>query len=361
MTERYSLKRRLIILLLFITFFACQKEQLFEHAKPTTTDDGIKSGYFKPNNIDSTRLIDYLKKLPNEKEHKLGSVLLMKNNELIFENYWNGYNKDKLHDLRSATKSITALLVGIAIDKGFIKNEYEHIQSYLEDYKGQLSGKNIRIVDLLNMNSGLDCNDWLATSPGNEEKMYSKKDWVNFILNQKQFNPKPNNAVYCTGGVVVLGYIVQKASGLKFDDFAKKYLFSPLHIEKYTWEYFDKKSKVDAGGHLCLRPRDLLKIGQLVMNAGTYQKSQIVSEAWIKKCESREINFKNGDPYGYLWWKNSLKRNEDTINYHFMSGNGGQIVAVLPSVQIVAVFTGQKYNSDDAFDLVKYILNAAVL
>lgn len=356
---KLSMLLTLFIIVLF--FWGCTKENaLFSyHDVPKETNDGIATNSLSSVGIDSSIFYDFIKKLPKDKEHKLSSFLVMKDNNLVFEKYWNGYNYSKPHDLRSATKSITSILVGIAIDKGFIKNEKEPISKYLGEYGKLLKDTTLTIQDFLNMDSGLDCDDWNMMSPGNEEKMYCQKDWIKFMVDLPKVTPKPNNAVYCTGGVVLLGYAVQLASRMRLDVFAQKYLFEPLAIKNYSWEYFDKKNKVDAGGHLCLSPRNLIKIGQLIINEGYYKNSQVVSKEWIVKSKKIVSKFKSNEDYGNLWWKKTYIENNLNYELVYALGNGGQLLITIPSEKIIAVFTGENYNNSNTLlplEIVKKVI-----
>jgi CubicO group peptidase (beta-lactamase class C family) len=342
----------------------CKKEtvQPFQYQIPQKTVDNLDISSLENEGIDSTLYYKFFNSLPVPKEHKINSFLLLRNNKLVLEQYFGGYSIDKKHDMRSATKSITSLLVGIAIEKGFIKSENDPIINYLDDYQTIIKDKNIRIIDLLNMNSGLDCNDWVPASTGNEEKMYNTKDWVKFILELNNKYPKSDTAVYCTGGVVVLGYIIQKASKMKLDAFALKYLFEPLGIMDYQWAYYNDNKHVDTGGHLFMKPRDMAKIGLLMQNKGIFNQKQVISEKWVEKCTSMQTKFyDNGKVinYGYLWWKQSFDFNAKTYSYSYAIGNGGQFIINLPSANVVAIFTGENYNAantDLPFEVLKKVI-----
>lgn len=353
-----------IALLSFFSFAHCKKEtvQPFEYQIPQKTTDNLDISSLEKEGVDSTLYYKFFNGLPVPKEHKINSFLLLRNNKLILEQYFGDYSIHKKHDLRSSTKSITGLLVGLAIENGFIKNENDPIVNYLDDYQGIIKDKSIRIIDFLNMNSGLDCNDWVPASAGNEEKMYKKKDWVKFVLELNNKHPKNDSAVYCTGGVVVLGYIIQKASKMKLDAFALKYLFEPLGITDYQWAYYNDKKNVDSGGHLYLKPRDMAKIGLLVHNKGIFNQKQVIAEKWVEKCLSKQTKFTVDNRiinYGYLWWKESLVFNAKTYNYTYASGNGGQFIINIPAANVVAVFTGENYNSPNTslpLEIVKRVI-----
>jgi CubicO group peptidase (beta-lactamase class C family) len=201
----------------------------------------------------------------------------------------------------------------------------------------------IQVFHLLNMNSGLECNDWEPSSRGNEERMYDTRDWVGFILDLPMaYEPGQANQ-YCTGGVVVLGYIISQRSGMALDAYADSYLFGPLGIRDANWRR-SPDGAATGGGGLRLRPRDAAKLGQLYLNGGTWNGARVVPEAWVQLSQQRLYSL-GGDRYGYLWWKRSFSRPSGNVDSYFTSGNGGNFIFVVPSLDLVVVFTGSNYNS----------------
>ncbi|MES3023657.1 MAG: serine hydrolase [Pseudomonadota bacterium] len=300
--------------------------------------------------------------LPAPGEHLLASMLVLRHGKPVLEKYWNGYTKDSLHDMRSATKSITSLMVGIAIDKGMLGGVDQPIGTHLAaSYPGAPALQhNITLRHLLTMNSGLSCNDSDANSPGHESKMYQSRDWVQFFLNLPALAAPGSKTSYCTGGVVALGRVVSEASKRKVPDFADAFLFGPLQVAGARWEEFDERRQTDTGGHLHLRPRDMAKIGQLVLQKGKWNGAQLVSEAWIAQSTSEHTRYENTARYGYLWWIVSIPYKGRTVEVQYASGNGGQSIFVVPELDLVAVFTGENYDSNKAIQgrnlLTKYII-----
>lgn len=341
-------KLLLLVGCLFTTSFL-QAQNPYRYNEPFLFNDGWITNNITSHDIDSQLIYAMLEKMGQNENHNIHSLLLVKNNELVLEEYFLHYNPEKLHDLRSSTKSITSLLVGIAVDKGFIESIDDPIFKYLprKEHQVYLKGEKSKITirHLLTMSSGLDCNDWNKKSPGQEDKMYKKRDWIEHVLNLSMINEPGEETAYCTGGVVLLGQVIAAATSQNYDDFAKKYLFEPLQISNYQWRYFNDNKNVDAGGHLFLTPRDMAKIGQLVLNNGLWNGKKIVSESWIKNSTSSQTSL-GGVNFGYLWWNVDLQHKTDQVNTIFASGNGGQYIFIIPKLDLVCVFTGGNYNSE---------------
>jgi CubicO group peptidase (beta-lactamase class C family) len=206
-----------------------------------------------------------------------------------------------LRDTRSATKSITSALVGIAIAEKKLNGVNARVLELLTERACKMQNPDprkdkITIEDFLTMSSPLECDDWNDASRGNEERMYVIEDWAQFILDlpvrrrnvgEKAEAPKyERNFSYCTGGVFVLSEVLQKATGLRTDRYAQEKLFGPLGINDEQWVY-SPLNIPQTGGGLRLSSRDLLKIAELYRNGGVWQVSRLLDEAWVKYRLSR--------------------------------------------------------------------------
>jgi CubicO group peptidase (beta-lactamase class C family) len=172
---------------------------------------------------------------------------------------------DTGRDIRSATKSIAALLVGIAIDRGLIASVDVPVVDLLPEYADALRADprktRMRIRDLLTMRSGLDCDDWDSASPGHENRMYRKRDWLAFWAAVPMRDEPGTRFSYCTGNVIALGRIVEIASGEPLSAFAETTLFEPLGIRDAQWATWKRGNRIDSGGHLRISPDGLRSIG----------------------------------------------------------------------------------------------------
>lgn len=215
----------------------------------------------------------------------LQGVVITKGGNLIYENYFNGFSKDSLHDTRSAFKSVAGILMGIAIDKGFIKNVQEKVYSFFPEYKPYGNWSNLKdsmtIEHLLEMKSGFDCEEWDG-SKDCEDEMETKQDWIKFCLDLPLKNKPGTHWDYTSINAMLLGSIIAKATHMSLSDFADKYLFQPLGINKYRWTK-DALGHETSAGSFYISTADLHKIGKLVLNNGLFNNKQIVSATWIKQ------------------------------------------------------------------------------
>jgi CubicO group peptidase (beta-lactamase class C family) len=307
--------------------------------------------------------------LQGERGHGIHSMIVVRRGKLVMEEYWSGYDRNTLHDLRSTTKSITSLITGIAIDQGFVRGVSDPMLPYLaaaypSHRNPDPAKQQITLEHLLTMRSGLDCDDSSFLSRGQEDKMYLRREWVQFFLDLPVAQAPGVSSRYGTSGVVALGRVLAAASARPFPQLAQEFLFGPLGIEHYRWSSFGDGRQTDTGGHLYLRPRDAAKIGQLVLQRGQWQGRQIVSPAWIEKSTSMHAQLYEQHPYGYLWWLTQAQFGQKRIPIISAQGNGGQFIFVIPEFELVVVFTGGNYNSPKTyrtFDILsKYVLRAVL-
>lgn len=294
------------------------------------------------------------------------AIVIARHGKLVYESYRNGFDRDELHDLRSATKSITSLLVGAAIDRGLVLGVNERVLPFFPEHTRTLAPSEaksrMRLRDLLTMSPGLDCNDWIPASPGNEERMYKTKDWIAFALGLSMTHEPGQYTAYCTAGPVLLGGVLTKATGQPVPDFANAALFSALSITRAEWQK-TPEGGTDTGGHIHLRPRDLLKFGQLVVEGGRWQGRELVSPAWIEES-TRDHTSLGGAPYGYLWWLGDFNTNGTSGRVISAQGNGAQYAFAVPSLDLAVAFTGSRYNdpsNGQPYELLRrYVIEAAV-
>lgn len=338
----------LAIIALFIGEF-CFGQVTYLYSQPKELGDGLKTNTLKSQNIDTTLIYKFFNQI-RYKENKIHSILVIKNDRLIIEEYFKGHSASQPHDLRSVTKSIRSILMGIAIDKGFIDNVNDSISKYL---KSPTRNKNIderrnriTIKHLLTMSSGLDCNDFDKKSKGQEDKIYRKNDWLQYAVNLPMVNKPSTISNYCSIGTVIVAEIISQASGMTIDKFAEQYLFSPLEITNKRWGHTSNKKVISSAKRLYLTSRDMAKIGQLILNNGKWNGKQIISEKWVEESTTTKTKIA-GNNYAYLWWNIPFKLNENLAVSKTASGNGGQYIIIIPEIEMVAIFTGGAYNSKD--------------
>lgn len=274
------------------------------------------------------------------KNSNLRSLIVYKDGQIVKEKYFHSADPDIQHDVRSVTKSVLATLVGIAIDKGFIKSDTVKIGVILKPLVSNIepAKANIKISDLLSMTSGISGNDLIGISE--YEDWRSAPNQLIATLNQPMVYKPGEYFAYNSGASHILSIVLTQATGMSTFEFARKYLFQPLGIADHSWER-DQQGNYNGSSGSSLTPYDMLKLGQLYLNKGTYNGTRVVSEAWIKQVTSAKITTRGTQPYapsyGYLWWIGSANGHD----YSFANGYGGQFIVVVPDLKLVVVATNK--------------------
>ncbi|MDR9418677.1 serine hydrolase domain-containing protein [Gracilimonas sp.] len=289
-----------------------------------------------------------------ESIRSLRSVLIQQDGELIGEEYFRNASADYPYNIKSASKSVISLLVGIAVDQGEISLD-ETLNDYFPDYfesNPNPEKASITIRNLLSMQSGLE-----TTSFYNYGAWVISDDWVEFQLDQPMEEEPGGKMVYSTGTSHLLSVILTKATGMSTKAFAEEYLFDPLNINVGGWDR-DPQGYYMGGNNLALTPQDLLKIGQLMLNGGDYAGQQIVSDEWVRDSFGTytRSNFNPYD-YGYMWWNRTV----GNYRVYFAWGFGGQYVFMIPELDSVVVMTSFLNNAtqrrsykEPIFELLEY-------
>jgi CubicO group peptidase (beta-lactamase class C family) len=306
---------------------------------------------------------------------KIGSVLIARHGKLVYESYFDG-DAATLRDTRSATKSITDALIGIAIDEHKLSGVDAKVLALLPERARKIQNTDprktaITVEDFLTMSSPLECDDWNDASRGNEERMYVVEDWAQFILDlpirgrmhvgeHPETPPYGRYFSYCTGGVFTLSELIEKATGTRTDRYANEKLFQPLGVTNVEWVY-SPLNVPQTGGGLRLTSRDLLKVAQLYLDGGQWQGKRIVSESWVHASIQPHARIDEVTEYGYLWWLKSFKSGDKSYPAFFMSGNGGNKVVAIPALDMTVVITSTNYNTRGMHEQTEKILTDYVL
>jgi CubicO group peptidase (beta-lactamase class C family) len=223
---------------------------------------------------------------------KVDGILVVKSGKILIEEYFNGYDRDKLHEIRSATKSIGSALMGIAIDQEYITGVQDRLYAYFrkrEPFQNWEVRKNeITLENVLNMTTGLDCDDMDNSSAGNEDNVLEATDIAQFMLDLPVVYEPGEHWAYGTGSAHLIGAVIESAAGISIQEFAGTYLFEPLNISQYKWK--TTGGIAHTGGGFWMLPIDMAKFGQLFLNKGRWHGEKIISEEWID--ESSKIHIK---------------------------------------------------------------------
>lgn len=282
------------------------------------------------------------------------SLIIQKDGEIIHEEYNGSIGGNDPTNIKSASKSIISLLIGIAVDKGFIEGVDQPISDFFPNYFEQnpdSAKAAITLQDLLTMRSGLE-----TTSFRNYGRWVMSNNWVEFTLDQPFVEEPGGEMVYSTGTSHLLSVILTKTTGISTRAFANEHLFEPMDIQIGGWDR-DPQGYYMGGNNLAVAPLDLLKIGTMMMDVGEYNGKRIVSKDWI--LESVQVYTRsNYNPYnyGYMWWRRPVGR----YQLFFAWGNGGQYIMILPELEAVISITsdlgrssGSRRYQDQIFDFLR--------
>ncbi|MEO6922182.1 MAG: serine hydrolase [Collimonas sp.] len=276
----------------------------------------------------------------------LRGVVVLQEGQIIAERYYNGETSETLRDVRSAGKSITALLVGAAMDRGKLGQVSDRVDKYWPTTSGSAIG-DASIDDVLTMRSGLASFDDDPASPGNEDKLDAATDPVRFLLKVPRATPPGTLYRYNSLTAYIAGMLVEKATGQDLQDFARAALFEPLGVVQWQWGR-DDTGHTKGQGNLSLSARDLAKVGQLVLDQGKYQDKQLISAAWIAAALAPHVSIAEvdhyADYYGYFWYSKIQVVADREVPVFFASGNGGNKIYVMPSMNMVVVVTSSAYG-----------------
>ena len=260
---------------------------------PEFLDDGWEVSGPKQAGLNIDVIATVVQAIESDENPDFHSLLIARHGRLVFESYFHGYNSKSLHDIRSAGKSFTSTLIGIAIGLGVIPdvdvtmvpyfNRYEPIQN-LDERK-----KSITVRDLLMMMSGLDADDNDAATLGCEDNMIKTDDWIRYCLDLPMSEAPGQRWVYAGVNTMLLAGLLESATGKSILDFASDRLFEPLGIDNLLWQT-SPQGNVAGQGFSSICGRDMLKLGQLFLNGGSWHGLQIVSERWVQAATKCRVN-----------------------------------------------------------------------
>lgn len=259
-----------------------------------------------------------------------------------------------LFNLRSVTKSILSILIGIAINKGYIKSIEDSVLDYLPQYHCHITDerkKKLKLHHLLTMKSDIPSIEGGANAL---KMVLGHGDWVQFIFDLPLECAPGEKFVYNLANIHLLSAIITNATGMRTFDFAKRFLFEPLAIHEVYWEK-DGKGVNFGGGNLFMSPFDLAQIGYLYLNNGAWDHKMIVSKQWIEQSLKGYYAWNYGFYYGYLWYLRNEKTGDEYIAYS-ASGAGGQKIYIIPDLDIVIAATSRTSLLKDS----SYVFNDVI-
>ncbi len=334
----------------------------YSYTLPSRNDDGIAIADIESKAIDVARIVDMAEQLHcGERNHKVHSVLIAINEELVHEQYFPGvisadnrqrvnYGPDSLHVQASVTKSIIAATLGIAEAQGLLDVNSTSIFDIYSDYNEvnwtafytlgdeTIQKTDLMLTDFLTMSAGFEWDEF-STYYGHPDnsltKMNTSDDPIGYLLALDLATPPGETFVYNTGLSRVISDVVERVSGQSIQSYTEQHLFNPLGIATYHWQR-----------GLSIRPRDMLKFGLLFNNNGNYQGEQIIPQAWVARSLARELTLTPNERlsgYGHQWWQSDFVVEGTTITAHAALGYGGQQIYLFKDYDAVVVFTAGEY------------------
>ncbi len=292
----------------------------------------------------------------------LHSVIVVRNSRLVFERYYEGvdyswgtplgninFTSETLHDLRSISKSIVSLLYGIALAEGKVPKLDTPLVDAFPEYDDLITDsdrRRITVEHALTMTMGLKWNENLPyTDRRNSEiAMEYARDRYRYVLSRPIVSEPGTTWNYTGGATAVLGHLISRGVGKSLLDYANEKLFHPLSITDIQWTKGFNGEESAASG-LRMRPRDLAKIGQLLLNQGRWGNVQLIPLEWLTSSFVGRVVRYGKSQYGYHWY---LPRNHKWSNGQVgAAGNGGQRLVIFPDYHLVLVITAGNYNLPD--------------
>lgn len=340
-------------------FSNASKAQRFELPEATYEEAGF--------NRDS---INTLLDLINETPHKdFRGIVVIKDNHIVLERYYNTFWRNTIHDVRSAGKSVTTLLLGIAMKEGLIKSLDQDVYSLFSEAKNSYINqdyKKVKLRDILDMSSGLDADSDYPNTKGQAGNWMGKNDWKAYLLNIPLVSKPGERFIYADMNPLLIGLAIEEATGMSLKEYAQSKLFDPLGIEQVYW-YTNAANQTGAAGNLYITTLDFAKLGLLITNEGTWGNHQLISPEFIEEIKNRKNpaiakEWNGVDFYGMFWYKDFGTFGGKKMEYMYASGIGGNHLVVLPEQELVIALTssayGQPYQHGRSYAIMEKVLNA---
>lgn len=317
-------------------------------SEPEVLDDGWETGKLEENGFDATRIELLLEEIRHGDLEEIHTLLIARHGRLLVEEYPGPNNgRDVLHVTNSVTKSVIAMLVGIAIREGWLDGTDRSIADFLPEYSEVFDAdpqkREITLRHLLTMTDGFSWDDKQPSDPTADGRvMRLDEDPVRYIL-ERPVASEPGSRFHYTSAPVLVAGALRHLTGMDADVYARQVLFEPLGIHQSQWGHL-KHGFLDADGGLYLRARDLARLGQLVLQKGQWDGQEIIPEWFISESVRWWVHSDQDQTgYGYYWWLSPLPLESGGLapaGIIQASGYGGQKLIIVPEYDLVVVFFG---------------------
>ncbi len=333
--------------------------EAYAYAPPPARDDGWPVAAAAALDVDAAGLTAAVEAVAAGRAGVIHSLLAARRGRLVLEEYFHGYGADDLHGLASCTKSVSALLVGLAVDAGAIAGAGLPLTTWFptERYPRGGGWADPTLAHLLTMTLGLS---WSAAEA--EDVHGTGEDFFARVLARDAAGPPGRIWQYVNAQVDLLSGVLMTATGRGPEALAAEGLFAPLGITAYDWRYSAEGEHRLMDGSLRLRPRDMLKLGQLVLDEGRWRDARVLSEGWVREMTTGHASTgDDGFRYGYLWWRGEMPGGGGTTPVVFANGWGSQFICVFPELELVVVVTGGNQDNGKHMAPARTVLAAHLL
>ncbi len=365
------MKTTILVLITMFIFSHCKKdavsEIVYQYSVPVKYEDDIETASLESVNMNKDNICAMIDYINSVEQNNIHNILIFRNNKLVFEQYFQGnalnfniadlngeqmeYNRETDHFIASISKSVTSVIVGVAINMGYISDLNKKIIDYFPEYADILiDGKeNITVENLLTMRCGLefDENTFLYNDPRSDTyQMINSQDPLRYVLSKPLITTPGTEFHYNTGTTNILAAIIAKETGETFFNWANANFFDAMNIEGGKWSMMANGVPLASGG-LYLRARELSKIGLMFLNDGMWLGKQFIAANWIEKSVHEHVSVGNSffenTSYGYQWWISNLTVNKKACKCYFGAGWGDQFLFVIPELELVVEFNSGNF------------------
>jgi len=348
------MKHYLYVFIIFLLFLSCSDEN--------PSPEGFLN-YDLPYyvNINSEKLFELDEEIKQGAFGDIHSLLILRGDKIVFENYYSEYRKSDLHPIGASTQSIISALVGVALTEDSLLSTRTKIIDFLPGYSKYFENvpqkDQIEIRHLMSNTSGLWWDEW--THPfGSEDNdayvMTLSADWISAVLATPMIREPGYEFNFNSGNGIIMAPLLENLTGIELEQYTKEKLFEPLSISEWKWEKISG-DYVNASWGLHLKPMDMAKIGYLFLKRGVWNEQIIFDENWAARCSRNRTSVSNYFNYGYFWWR--FTYNADAVrdltqnDVYFSWGDGGQFIFVIPQLDMVVVSTAGNYSNNDTMTI----------
>jgi len=330
---------------------------LYEYRRPTDRFDGWRVAGRSNVGMDTLALRTIVRDIVaadplDDTVPRLHSLVVAHRGRLVLDEYFTGYGPDQMHDLRSASKTMTSVMAGVAMYRGA-----------RFDMSTTIGATPITVGNLLTHTSGLACDDDDDASPGNEDAMQSQKvqsDWYRFFLSLPRAHPPGTTYAYCSAGINMVGSVIGQATHSWLPLFFDRYVARPMEIDRYAINLMPT-GEAYSGGGMRMLPRDFLKFGQLYLDGGRWNGVRIVSADWVRQSTARQVDRSDGSQDGFGWHRHVLTAGTRSFQTYEAGGNGGQLMVVIPELELVVATTAGNYGQYNVWRRIREVLVPKVM